>query len=616
MSFELLYMQILCVGILILSAYFGGKLSRQFRCGEIVGQVIGGLVAGPVILYMIGHAVPAYHEALKSLHFFTFLFLGIIVFGIGDELCFSKIKSIGKNVFIICIIQAFATWALLTGTFLLMGYSVILSLIIGSIGIATAPASTFVIMNKLSITGKMREMLGGIVVLDDVIEVIVFSITVQVALILRGGSVFSWDKLVLPVMKEFALAILLGIGIFLFLRLVVNKKWLKPKKKKNSDPVLGPEFLSRLVSEMSTPSIETFILICSCVAIGIGLALHWHLPFLITAVTAGILIANLYDRNIFQSLSIENATPIYTLLFFALIGANANIESFHPQNFLPVIAYIGARGAGKIFGTWIGCKLTGQDKRFSFCLPQLMLPQAGVAAIEAFFVAVILGEQGKVILSIVLPGLIVLSIVGIFLSERTLLKWRSWMTGGGDFIQEDDLIKQKLKNNKLNFRDFLYPGLLKIPLNATSKGEVIWNFIQTADQLGFIDNPGDVLEKILERERQGGTTLGEGIAIMHCRLKELKNPVILLGVLPQNDSLIFGNSKDDKVNIIYMVLSPLDRPELHLQVMSSIAKFLSNKKSRKQLSNSTNELEVMNIIKEYEALDRKPKRNNKVQLCK
>jgi len=105
MSFELLYMQILCIEILILSAYFGGKLSRQFGCGEIVGQVIGGLFAGPVILYMIGHTVPTYHEALKSLHFFTFLFLGIIVFGIGDELCFSKIKAIGKDVFIVLINQ-------------------------------------------------------------------------------------------------------------------------------------------------------------------------------------------------------------------------------------------------------------------------------------------------------------------------------------------------------------------------------------------------------------------------------------------------------------------------------------------------------------------------------
>jgi mannitol/fructose-specific phosphotransferase system IIA component (Ntr-type)/Kef-type K+ transport system membrane component KefB len=600
MSFELLYMQILCVGILILSAYFGGKISRRFHCGEIVGQVLGGLVAGPVLLYAIGHSIPTYHDALKSLHFFTFLFLGIIVFGIGDELCFSKIKEIGKDVFIVCFIQAFVTWALLTSTFILLGYSTIISLIIGSIGIATAPASTFVIMNKLGITGKMREMLGGIVVLDDVIEVIVFSITVQVALILQGNSFFTWDKLVFPVIKEFLLAILLGVGIFIFLRIVVDKRWLKQKNKSRSGPVLGPEFLSRLISEMATPSIETFILICSCVAIGIGLALHWHLPFLITAVTAGILISNLYNRHVFDSLSIENATPIYTLLFFALIGANADIDSFHPQNFLPVIAYIGARAFGKLFGTWLGCKVTGQDKRFSFCLPQLMLPQAGVAAIEAFFVAVILGKQGEIILSIVLPGLIVLSVVGIFLSERTLLKWRSWATGGGDFIREEDMIKDKLKNQKLDFRNFLYHDSLKVPLTADSKGEVIWNFIQSAHSLGFIENPGDVLEKILERERQGGTTLGEGIAILHCRLPNLENPVVILGVTPNGESLVFGSSKDDKVNIIYMVLSPLERPELHLQILASIAKFLSNITVRKQLLKAENAHSAMKIIRGYD----------------
>ena len=75
MSFELLYMQILCVGVLILAAHFGGRLSRRLHFGEVVGQVIGGLVAGPVLLYFLGHEFPAYREALESLHFFTFLFL-------------------------------------------------------------------------------------------------------------------------------------------------------------------------------------------------------------------------------------------------------------------------------------------------------------------------------------------------------------------------------------------------------------------------------------------------------------------------------------------------------------------------------------------------------------
>jgi len=604
MSFELLYMQILCVGVLLLAAYFGGRLSRNLHIGEVVGQVIGGLVAGPVILLFLEHRIPAYREALESLHFFTFLFLSIIVFGIGDELAIDKIRRAGKDAILICCVQAFVTWALVTVTFLMLGFRPIVALIIGSIGIATAPAATFVIMNKLGITGKMRNMLGNIVVLDDVIEVIIFSITVQVALLLQNHTGVSWDMILLPVAKDFGLAIVIGFGVFALLCLVVERRWLKQKSPSQTGPVLGPEFLSRLISEMPGPSVEMLILIGGCVSLGVGLALHFHLPFLITAITAGILVSNLHSRQVFDSLRIENATSMYTLVFFALIGANAKIESFHPENFLFIAAYVLARTAGKTGGTWIGCKLTHQEKRFTQCLPRLMLPQAGVAAIEAFFVATMLGEQGETILFVILPGLIIFEIAGVITSERALMRWRSWMTGGGDLIGEEEIIRNTLKNNKLDFHTFLYPECLRVPLDVKSKGEAIWELIQTLHSAGFIQNPGDVLERILERERQGGTTLGEGVAILHCRLPYLKRSAVVLGVLPRDHNIAFGDMQDDRIDIIYMVLSPSEHPELHLQILASIAEFLSNTDVRTRLRYARDEKEAMSIIQEHAGRNR------------
>ena len=372
MNVEIFYMQILCFGLLLLAANFGGKITRRLHIGEVVGQVIGGLVIGPIFLYFIGHHTPAYRHALESLHFFTFVFLSLVVFGIGDELSKDKMSKVGYHALGICTIEALTTFIIVSTTFLLLGFKPIIALIIGSIGIATAPAATFVIMNKLEITGKMRNVLGSLVVIDDVFEVIIFSILCQIALILNSSQEISIGRVILPVSKEISLAILLGFGVFILLRIVTTRKWLIPKRNGHS-VILGPEFLSRLVTEMPGPSVEVFVIAWGLVCLAVGLSLHWHLPFLITAVSAGIFVSNFYGRHVFKSLRIENATSMYTLVFFALIGANANLESFHPENFVFIACYVTARSIGKIGGTWLGCKITRQEKRLVQCSLKLAL---------------------------------------------------------------------------------------------------------------------------------------------------------------------------------------------------------------------------------------------------
>lgn len=600
-------MQIFFLGLLVLAAHFGGKISSRFKIGEVVGQVFGGLVVGPLLLYFLEHRYPTflhYRKALESLHFFTFVFLSIIAFGIGEELYIKNLKRIGKEALTMCFIESFCTWICITLVFLVIGVKPMVALLIGSIGIATAPAATFVIMNKLEIGGKMRSILGGIVVLDDVIEVFIFSIVCQAAILFQEGTALNPVALLLPVSLDFIFAVLLGFGIYLALRLTVERRWLRPRTETGrKGALLGPEFLSRLISEMPGPSVETFIIVAGCVSLGVGLALHFHLPFLITAVAAGILISNFYSRDVFQSLRVENATSMYTLVFFALIGANADIEAFRLQNLGFVGAYIIARGAGKMGGSWLGCKVTGQNKRLTHCLPRLMLPQAGVAAVEAYYVATVLGDMGNQVLSVILPGLIFFEIVGILSSERALLKWRSWMTGGGDLIGEEAMIREAIQKQEIRLSRLITPECLKVPLNARSKGEAIWELIRTLHSVGNIDNPGQVLEIILERERQGGTTLGQGISILHGRLSELNEPAIALGILPPGKEIDFGGGSDEKVGIVYMVLSPTSQPKLHLQVLAAIARLLTNPEVRVLLRHAEDEYEAMSLIRQFSKAD-------------
>jgi Kef-type K+ transport system membrane component KefB len=102
-------MQILELGILVLAAYIGGKLALRLRIGEVIRQILGGMLVGPHFLEIVrrlleGHSRlrgialmrPASHffeisfaeytNILENTHFFLFLFLGLIAFSIGEEL--------------------------------------------------------------------------------------------------------------------------------------------------------------------------------------------------------------------------------------------------------------------------------------------------------------------------------------------------------------------------------------------------------------------------------------------------------------------------------------------------------------------------------------------------
>lgn len=136
-------------------------------------------------------------------------------------------------------------------------------------------------------------------------------------------------------------------------------------------------------------------------------------------------------------------------------------------------------------------------------------------------------------------------------------------------------------------------------MDIRSKGEAVWELIYMLHTAGFINNPGEVLETILQRERQGGTTLGEGVAILHGRLPDIEEPVVALGILPKDQKVLFGEGQGESVEIIYMVLSPERDPGLHLQVLAAIAKLLSDTDVRTRLRYAKDNMEALSIIREH-----------------
>ncbi len=430
---EHIKIQILTLGLLVLSGYIFGLIAKRLKIGEVIGQIIGGIIVGPHFLEIVHRILenfgggpeffqhfytnifPEYAAAFEGQHFFVFLFLGIIAFSLGEELHVDRLKKVGIKATLICVIQALLTWVILSFGFrFIFNFSWMNSFLIGSIGIATAPALTFILMNKLNIEGKLRNILANIVVLDDIIEVIFFSVFLGIAMVLKTGNVVHASHIAGQVGLELVLSVLVGTCIFVVLKLTVKKRLPSEKIHKFDG---NDSFISTVLSKHPTPSVEILFIMVGAIAIGLAISIHFHLPFLITAVVAGFLISNFHSHAIFDSLKIGNVMPIFNLLFFAIIGASVKIESFSTKTFIFVLAYIVLRSFGKVAGNWIGCKATKQDLKITACLPKLMLPQAGMAAVETILVATMLkGHGGEIIFNTIIPAFVVFELGGAFLS--------------------------------------------------------------------------------------------------------------------------------------------------------------------------------------------------------
>ncbi len=139
-------------------------------------------------------------------------------------------------------------------------------------------------------------------------------------------------------------------------------------------------------------------------------------------------------------------------------------------------------------------------------------------------------------------------------------------------------------------------------LKNTEKESSLKELIKALKKAKVISKENTLFEKIMEREKLGSTSIGRSIAIPHCKLKGIKEPIIAIGISKKG---IEYNSTDGKpVHLLIFVVSPLDNSTLHLQVLASaahLAKNISSKISELLLKESKEE--VYEFLKSAEYSD-------------
>lgn len=378
------------LGIALIVGVVGGKIMNKLKVPAVAGYIIGGLLLGVSGLNIITG------DSINQMAFLSDFALCIIAFNIGSELELSVIKQLGKSIFIIAFFEAFGAFLMVTAASFVITKDIAISLILGSVSAATAPAATVMVLREQNAKGPLTSTLLGVVAVDDAICLVIYAMAAAVAKVFVNDEILSINKVFLLPISEIAFSLVVGSVVGLLLTILIQ--------------------YSKRDNELLPFIIGSLLLLD-------GLASAFSLSPLLSAMAMGIIVANTSPQKIKAFTILENFAPPIVAAFFILAGARLNF-SYIPQIGILGVAYLIFRILGKISGASLGASISKAPQTVKKYIGLGLLSQVGVAVGLAITVNREFpnSDIGTIVVTILLATTIVTEIVGPISTKFAILK--------------------------------------------------------------------------------------------------------------------------------------------------------------------------------------------------
>jgi nitrogen PTS system EIIA component len=108
-----------------------------------------------------------------------------------------------------------------------------------------------------------------------------------------------------------------------------------------------------------------------------------------------------------------------------------------------------------------------------------------------------------------------------------------------------------------------------------------------------------VFDSLFAREKLGSTGLGQGVAIPHGRVKNLRDGIAAF--IKTQHPIPFDSPDGQPVNLIFVLLVPERATDVHLQLLAELAQMFSDKTFREKLQSSNDALALYELFKNWKA---------------
>lgn len=151
----------------------------------------------------------------------------------------------------------------------------------------------------------------------------------------------------------------------------------------------------------------------------------------------------------------------------------------------------------------------------------------------------------------------------------------------------------------MKFSSYLDPQFIFTDLKGKTPEEIITEMIERLSLKDKkINELKDVIVKsVIKREEEISTGMGNGIAIPHARIENFNDFIVSIGILEEPIEVeIAATRKNDKVKLVFLIISDVLKNKNILKVMSAVSKMALK---RKNLLEKIKEEKNPNKIVEY-----------------
>jgi Kef-type K+ transport system membrane component KefB len=394
------------LGLILLLALAAGHLVKFARVPEVTGYILAGVALGPSMLGWVTS------QNLAALEILSEVALGLILFSVGTVFEFSRFRRVGRQVLLLTLYESALAALLVTTGMLLFGIEWQAALLLGAIAIATAPASTLMVIREMDSEGPLTDSLLAIIALNNIYCIVAYSLVgalLDLSSGLGGTSslVATLYRALYPMVWQLVGSVALGFLVGLLLA-----RWASAIRETG----------------------ETLILLGGTILFCVGTARLLDLSPLIASMAVGATMVNLSSRSqpLFQTLS--EADPPFYAIFFVLAGADLDLSLVDSLG-LAGIVYLVGRAVGKFLGARIGASRLGMPPTVQQYLGITLLAQAGLAVGLTITVEHRFPEFAPAVTTIVLASVAIYEMFGPIAT-----RWALMRSGESRHLEPEELV--------------------------------------------------------------------------------------------------------------------------------------------------------------------------------